>query len=606
MSSQHASESTVGGIIKSMGLVFGDIGTSPIYTLSVIFALTAPTRENVFGILSLVVWTLILLVTVEYAWLAMALSYKGEGGTIVLKEILVRLIKPGRQLVFVTFLTFLGVSLLLGDGVITPAISILSAVEGLTLIPGFSGIHQTLLIGIAAVIAIGLFIFQFKGTDRVASAFGPIMVVWFIVLTLSGLTSIATTPEIVGAISPHHALNFFANNGFSAFFVLSEVILCATGGEALYADMGHLGREPILHAWSIVFFALVINYLGQGAYALQHGAETNILFSMVRSQAPLLYVPFLLLTICATIIASQALISGVFSVVYQGITTRIMPLMRVDYTSMRLKSQIYISAVNWSMMCAVIFIMFLFKKSENLAAAYGLAVTGTMAITGMMMIMIYYARGSFKLIPIAILVTIIDFVFLISNLNKLQHGGYWSLILASIPLSTILIWTYGQRCLYRALAPLDLETFLTSYQQIYAAGRIRGCALFFTKGLEVVPPYAVHTILKSNIVYERNVFISLMRTDEPFGQEVQLKEGIAPGLDFLDIQAGYMAVVDIEQILRENGIREKVIFYGIEEIHTKNPIWRVFSLIKKISPNFVQFNKLPAGRMHGVATRVEM
>jgi len=599
MSSPHASESTLGGIIKSMGLVFGDIGTSPIYTLSVIFALTAPTKENVFGILSLVVWTLIILVTIEYAWLAMALSYKGEGGTIVLKEILVRLIKPGRQLVFVTFLTFLGVSLLLGDGVITPAISILSAVEGLILIPGF-------LIGIAAAIAIGLFIFQFKGTDRVASAFGPIMIVWFIALTLSGLTSIATTPEIVGAISPHHALNFFAANGFAAFFVLSEVILCATGGEALYADMGHLGREPILHAWSIVFFALVINYLGQGAYALQHGAETNILFSMVRSQAPLLYIPFLLLTICATIIASQALISGVFSVVYQGITTRIMPLMRVDYTSMRLKSQIYISAVNWSMMVLVIFIMFLFKKSENLAAAYGLAVTGTMAITGMMMVMIYYARGSFKLIPIAIFVTIIDFVFLISNLNKLPHGGYWSLILASIPLSTILIWTYGQKRLYRALAPLDMETFLTSYQQIYAAGRIRGCALFFTKGLEVVPPYAVHTILKSNIVYERNVFISVMRTDDPFGQDVQLKEGIAPGLDFLDINAGYMAVLDIEQILKEHGIREKIIFYGIEEIHTNNPFWRFFSLLKKITPNFVQFNKLPAGRMHGVATRVEM
>ncbi|HTY20295.1 MAG TPA: KUP/HAK/KT family potassium transporter, partial [Geobacteraceae bacterium] len=294
-------ESYWGGIVKSMGLVFGDIGTSPIYTLTVIFALTRPTNANVFGILSLVVWTLIILVTVEYAWLAMSLGRKGEGGTIVLREILAKLLKPGRQIAMVGVLSFVGVSLLLGDGVITPAISILSAVEGMLLIPGLESLRQGILILIAALIAIGLFIFQFKGTDKVAAAFGPLMVLWFLALTISGLVSIGGYPAIIGAVSPHHALRFFRDNGISAFFVLSEVILCATGGEALYADMGHLGRRPIIRAWYFVFVALVINYLGQGAFALRHPQAKNILFEMVQGEAHILYIPFLILTIVATV-----------------------------------------------------------------------------------------------------------------------------------------------------------------------------------------------------------------------------------------------------------------------------------------------------------------
>jgi KUP system potassium uptake protein len=596
-----------GGIVKSMGLVFGDIGTSPIYTLTVIFALTKPTQANVFGILSLVVWTLIILVTVEYSWLAMSLGRKGEGGTIVLKEILVRMLKPGRQIAFVGMLSFFGVSLLLGDGVITPAISILSAVEGMVLIPGLEGTRQGVLILIAAIIAISLFVFQFKGTDKVAKAFGPLMVLWFVALTLSGMISIASCPQIVAAVSPHYAVRFFMDNGISAFFVLSEVILCATGGEALYADMGHLGRRPIIRAWYFVFVALVFNYLGQGAFALQHPEAKNILFEMVRAEAKILYIPFLVLTIIATVIASQALISGVFSIVYQGITTRIMPLMKVDYTSSQLKSQIYIGSVNWFLMVLVIFIMLIFRKSENLAAAYGLAVTGTMTITGIMMTMIFSHTTKKWKVPIALFVTAIDFVFLVSNLNKLPHGGYWSLILAAVPLATILIWTRGQRALYQALRPLDLETFKLSYEQIYAKGKnIPGTGLFFTREWNVVPPYVIHCIIRSNIIYERNVFISIIRTDEPFGLKTQLRSGILPGLDAFDIKAGYMEVVDIEKHLTRHGIHEKVIFYGIEDISTANPVWKVFSAIKKLTPNFVQFNKLPASKLQGVVTRVDM
>jgi KUP system potassium uptake protein len=604
---QGRTDSFLGGVVKSMGLVFGDIGTSPIYTLTVIFALTPPTRDNVFGILSLIVWTLIILVTMEYSWLAMSLGRKGEGGTIVLKEILVRLLKPGRQIAFVGVLSFIGVSLLLGDGVITPAISILSAVEGMVLIPGLEGLHQHALILIAAIIAVLLFVFQFKGTDKVAKAFGPLMVLWFVALTVSGVIAIATDTGVLKAVSPHYAFMFFRDNGLSGFFVLSEVILCATGGEALYADMGHLGRKPIIHAWYFVFWALVINYFGQGAYLLGHGTSKNLLFGMVQWEAPILYIPFLVLTIIATIIASQAMISGVFSIVYQGITTRIMPLLKVDYTSSHLKSQIYIGSVNWLLMFLVIFIMLIFQKSDNLAAAYGLAVTGTMTLTGIMMVMIYNRTTKKWKVPFALLVTLADIAFFVACLNKIPHGAYWSIILAAIPLATILIWTRGQRALYRALRPLDLETFLLSYEQIYAKDKnIPGTGLFFTRETPVVPPYVVHCVIRSNIIYERNVFVSLTRTDDPFGIKTKLTKGIGTGLDAFEVRAGYMEVVEIEKLLKKHNVEEKVIFYGIEDIDTTNPIWRIFSIIKKQTPNFVQFNKLPASKLQGVVTRVEM
>jgi KUP system potassium uptake protein len=601
-----ATDSYWGGIIKSMGLVFGDIGTSPIYTLTVIMALTKLTQENVLGIISLIVWTLIILVNIEYAMLAMSLSRKGEGGTIVLREILVRMIKPGRQMAFVTFLSYLGVALLLGDGVITPAISILSAVEGALLIPSLSGLSQNTLILAAAIIALFLFVFQFKGTDKVANAFGPIMVLWFAALSISGVISISSYPGIIAAISPHHAISFMIRNGLAGFFVLSEVILCATGGEALYADMGHLGRKPVKRAWHYVFAALVINYMGQGAFIMTHPHVKNILFGMLQNQAPMLYIPFLILTILATIIASQALISGVFSIVYQGINTRILPLLKVDYTSNILKSQIYIGAVNWLLLCLVILIMLVFRKSENLAAAYGLAVTGTMTITGIMMTMIFNRTKKKWKVPLALAVTVVDAIFLISNLYKLPHGGYWSLILASIPLAAILIWTKGQRSLYLALRPLDLETYLMSYEQIYKKGRIAGTGLFFVKEWNTIPPYLVHCTIRSNIVYERNVLISIVRTDEPFGVRATLTNNLGTGLDGFVIKSGYMEIFDIEHLLKLNDIHEKVIFYGIEDISTANPIWKVFSVLKKLTPNFVQFNKVPAAKLQGVITRVEM
>jgi KUP system potassium uptake protein len=595
------------GIIKSLGLVFGDIGTSPIYTLTVIFILTERTVQNVIGVLSLIVWTMLLLVTVKYAWLAMKLGRRGEGGIIVLTEILLPFLTSGRQVAFVTMICYIGISLFVGDGVITPAISILSAVEGLMLIPGLEGMGRGGLVLIASLIAIVLFSFQRKGTDRVAGSFGPIMLLWFAVLTVSGIAAISSAPVILKALSPHYGLQFLSHNMVAGFFVLSEVILCATGGEALYADMGHLGSEPIKKAWNFVFLALLLNYLGQGAFIMGHPEAKNVLFEMVYSQAQILYVPFLLLSICATVIASQAMISGMFSLVYQGIMLRIMPILKVDYTSTEHQGQIYIGCVNWGLMFAVLFIIVEFRESSRLAVAYGLAVTGTMSITGIMMIWIFLKRKKLFYAAASLFVTAIAMVFLLSNTTKIPHGGYWSLIIASIPLSVILLYTIGQRRLYRSMQPLPLEVFLLSYNQLYRTlNKISGTALFFAKDEREIPPYVVHTIFKNHIIYEDNIIVSIVRRMDPFGVTGNFKADLGPGLRVFELQVGYMEVIDLEEILREAGVQEKTIFYGVEDIMSHNILWQIFSAIKKLTPNIVQFYKLPYNKLHGVITRVEM
>jgi KUP system potassium uptake protein len=600
-------DSHLSGVVKSLGLVFGDIGTSPIYTLSVVFLLTRPTPEHVIGVLSLVVWTLVILVSIEYAWLAMSLGERGEGGTIVLKTLLVKLLKRSRQAAFVTLLSFIGISLLIGDGIITPAISILSAVEGLVLVPGLEKTGRDVLILIACAIAVILFAFQRKGTEKVAGTFGPLMVVWFLALMVSGLFSILKVPSVAKAVNPYFAVRFLIDNGITGFFILSEVILCATGGEALYADMGQLRRGPIVRAWYFVFVALLLNYLGQGAYLIRYPNARNVLFEMIFYQAKILYVPFLLLSILATVIASQAMISGMFSIVYQGITTHVMPLFKVDYTSPELRSQIYIGTVNWFLLIAVLFIIIEFQESHRLAAAYGLAVTGTMTLTGIMLTWIFYLKGRWVKFLISILVTLVDIVYLFSNTYKIPHGGYWSIILAAIPFGIIIIYTRGQKRLHRSLRPLTLEHFLERFKAAYRSmPKIQGTALFFLRDITRIPPYILKTMFTNDIIYEDNILVSILSNEVPFGLTGRFKKELTPGLRIYEITSGYMEVISVERLMQQSGIDEKTIFYGLEDIAARNIVWKIFSLIKRISPTFIQFHKLPASKLHGVVTRVEL
>jgi KUP system potassium uptake protein len=598
---------SVQDVIKSFGLVFGDIGTSPIYTLAIVFTLTTPDPENIIGILSLVFWTLVILVMIAYAWLAMSLSIKGEGGIIVLREILTGTLTSGRKIAFATFLGFMGVSLLFGDGVITPAISILSAVEGLTLFPGLENLESQWIILITCIISILLFAVQSKGTDKIAASFGPIMLIWFAALFITGLFYVVQQPFIIKALNPVYAINFFIENKISGFFVLSEVILCATGGEALYADMGHLGRKPIRRAWYFVFVALVVNYLGQGAYLIDHNSTGSVLFSMVHEESELFYIPFLILTIMATIIASQAMISAVMSLVYQGITTRIMPLMKVKYTSSHIKSQIYIGAVNWGLLIAVLAMILFFRKSGNLAAAYGFAVTATMIISAMFMILIFKKKNIKYKMYISIFVLIVDFFFLLAVFDKIPHGGYWSVIIAAIPFFIITLWRSGNRRMYNAFRVLPLDTFIYSYEQIYEAGaKIKGTALFFARRLSDVPPYVVHCMIRGNIIYEKNILVSINTGDYPYGLKMEEMKQLATGLYGLEINIGYMEILNLPEELKKNNIVEKVIFYGVEDIETKNFLFKIFTTIKKLSPSFVRFYKLPINKLHGVTTRLEI
>jgi KUP system potassium uptake protein len=594
-------------IVKSLGLVFGDIGTSPIYTVGAILLFMLPTVQNIFGLLSLITWTLFIVITFQYIWLAMSLSDKGEGGTIVLRTILDTLLKPGIAASIVSVLTLIGIALFIGDGVITPAISILSAVEGILLIPGLENIGGTTILLIAAAIAIGLFLIQRRGSDRVAWAFGPVMAVWFGTLAITGIISIISAPQVLFALSPTFAIQFFLENGWASLIVMSAVILCVTGGEALYADMGHLGREPIVRGWVVVFPALVLSYLGQGAYVMMTDNTHNVLFSMIHHISPVIYIPFLILSICATVIASQAMISGMFSIVYQGMTTRIFPKMKIEYTSPNLRSQIYIDAVNWMLLVAVLVVMFEFKSSENLASAYGLAVSGSMMISAIMMAVIFFMMKD----PVKMLcaggLMVIDFFFFVATLMKIPHGAYFSFILAAIPLILTIAFITGQERLHALLQPIRLEDFLPRYRENYTTlNKIRGTALYFISDIKNLSPYLGQIFFQNEIMYEKNVLVWIKISDKPFGVKTHLDPEIAPGLQLFTITTGYMEVIDIVFLLENHGIEEKTIFYGIETIVSDRFFWKLYGIIKKISPPFVQFYTLPAEKMHGVVTRVVM
>lgn len=594
-------------IVRSLGLVFGDIGTSPIYTVGAILLFMVPTTFNMFGLLSLITWTLFTIITVQYIWLAMSLSDKGEGGMIVLKRILDSLLKPGVTASAVSILTIIGIALFIGDGVITPAISILSAVEGILLIPGFEETSGMALLLIAAIIAIALFIFQKRGTDRVAWAFGPVMVLWFLALAVSGAISIIGAPQVLYALSPIYALDFILENGWASLLVMSAVILCVTGGEALYADMGHLGREPIVRGWVVVFPALVLSYLGQGAYVIQTENTHNVLFSMIHHISPLVYVPFLILSICATVIASQAMISGMFSIVYQGMNTRILPKMKIEYTSPELQSQIYIRAVNWMLLVAVLVVMFEFRSSENLASAYGLAVSGSMMISALMMTIIFLHQKKPVQMVLSGILIIIDGLFFLSTLFKIPHGAFWSFIIAAIPLIIIVTFILGQEKLHAMLKPVSLEEFLPRYREAYAnLPKIRGTALYFMEDVKTLSPYLSQVIFKNEILYENNILVSIDITDKPFGISTTFDSAIAPGFHIFTVTAGYMEVFNVVGLLKERSIDEKTIFYGIENIVSGDPLWILYGIIKKVSPPFVQFYTLPPEKIHGVVTRVVM
>ncbi len=593
-------KSNIVDITKAAGLVFGDIGTSPIYTLSVIFLTVQINTQNILSILSLIIWTLILLVTLQYAVLAMSLSKRGEGGAIMLSEILKKYLRSSRAVGFFSLLAYTSISFLIGDSIITPAISMLSAMEGLKFIWP-NGITQNVILVLTVVTAIVLFSLQKSGSGKLSKAFGPIMVAWFAALALVGLFFISQNPGVFAAFNPMYGLRFITHNGIAGFFILSQVILCATGAEALYADMGHLGRKPIIKAWALIFVALVINYLGQGAFLISHTGAKNVLFEMVLSASKFLYMPFLILSIFAVIIASQAMISSLFSIIYQGINTRIMPLLKVSYTSEKINSQIYIPSANWLLVVCVIFVILFFKESSKLAAAYGFTVTGTICITAILTCTIFILKKKYLQASLAFFLCIIDFCFFIAVCSKVHHGAYLTLIIALISLSLILIYIKGNRALYRSMHFMSKQVFEKKYIEAYTnQSKIEGTALYFIRSIEHIAPYIVQTMFVNNILYTENIFVNVRQTGNAFGLSYKLGDEIFPGLRELKISIGYMEKLKIEEVLKSLNINEKAIFYGVEDIKTTNFFYNIYALIKKVTPVYVSFHNFPIDKAHGV------
>jgi len=599
--------STSKEVVRATGIVFGDIGTSPIYTLTIIFLLIDPTKQNVMGVLSLIFWTLIVIVTLQYAWLAMSLSTKGEGGIIVLKEILASGLKKGKGLAVVTFMGYIGVSLLLGDGVLTPAISILSAVEGLALISGLENISLTAIIIITCLITIILFSVQSKGVHSIARYFGPITVLWFIGLFFSGIYYIIQDLSILEAISPHYAVNFMIDEGLAGFIILSDVILCATGGEALYADMGHLGGKSIRLAWVFVFIALSINYFGQGAFLMSGGENAQILFTLVKDISTILYVPFLILALCATIIASQAMISAVMALVYQGINLRIFPLMKIKYTSLKLRSQIYIGMVNWMLLIAVLIMILIFKTSASLSSAYGLAVTSTMTISAIFMLWIFKNTSQKLKLLVSSFVFAFDIIYLAAVFTKIPAGGYWSILIALFITAIIQVWIGGSNAMRKRFRSLDMDIFITSFEQIYSTeNKLKGEAIFFTRELDKVSPYIVHCTLRTGIIYEKNILVSISNSDKPYGIEFSEMKEFTNGLYGADIKIGYMEIPDLPALFKNYGFNEKIIFYGVDDIKTNKLFHKIYAFIKRATPSFANYYNFPYNKLHGVVTRHEI
>ena len=475
--------------LGALGVVFGDIGTSPLYAFQEIFdgVHDIPAVEHrVYGAASMVFWTLTLIVSVKYVLIVMRADNDGEGGIMALASLAVSKVKHRRKLIM--SLGILGAALFYGDGMITPAVSVLSAVEGLEIVD--SGLTQWV-VPIAVVILIGLFMVQRHGTGKMGAAFGPVMLVWFIAIAVLGLTSLVQTPEIIAAVNPTYAVGFFAGEPVLAFLALGSVVLCVTGAEALYADMGQFGRGPIRFSWFVIAVpALYLNYFGQAALVVrQPTAATNPFYLMVPDAVQL---PMVILATLATVIASQAVISGAFSMTRQAIQLDYLPRLLVRHTSSHERGQVYVPAVNWMLMIAVAILVISFQDSSKLASAYGIAVTGTFVITTCLITVValnYWKVKPVYVWPVFAIFFIIDSAFFLANLTKFADGGWFPLAVAFIVFSVLMTWRRGRFLMQHKMSKLGppLADFIPELEANKDIVRVSGSRVYLANNLDVTP-----------------------------------------------------------------------------------------------------------------------
>ncbi len=497
-------------MLGCIGVVYGDIGTSPLYAMRESLHATAShgtAREDVIGVISLLIWTLILIVTVKYVALIMRADNKGEGGTLSLVALVQQALKrrPG----WLLGIGVVGISLFFGDAIITPAMSVLSAVEGLSLVaPAFSDY----VVPVTIVIILGLFVMQSLGTERVSIFFGPIMVTWFIVLAAMGLMHVFDDLSILGALNPAHAGGFLITNGTASFIVLGSVFLAVTGGESLYADMGHIGRRPIRMAWAILVFpALTLSYLGQGALVLAHPETAGNPFFLMAPDWALL--PLVILAMAATVIASQAVISGAFSMMQQAVQMGLLPRLEIRHTSDTQLGQIYLPKVNMIILVGVLCLVVAFGSSSNLASAYGIAVTGDMVITSILAFVLFLKAWKWPLwlvLLVMVPIMVVEGLFLSANLIKLPDGGYVPVLMALTMCFLIWTWVRGtahvQRKANDSAVPLvKLVAMLDKSQPI----QVPGTAVFLTQDPDNAPSALLHNIKHNRVLHAQNFIVTV-------------------------------------------------------------------------------------------------
>ena len=542
--------------LAALGIVYGDIGTSPLYAIKEVFGGThhpVPiTPDNVLGVLSLFLWSLLIVVTLKYVSFIMLANNKGEGGIIALMTLALHKGDPAskRHKVLIALGLF-GAALFYGDGVITPAISVLSAVEGLELItPAFKPYIQP----ITLIILVGLFFFQRRGTASVGALFGPIMLIWFAVLAIFGGMSIIEHPAVLAAVNPVYGINFLFGNSALGFFALGAVVLCITGAEALYADMGHFGAKPIQYAWlGYVLPALVINYFGQGALLLDNPeAVTNPFYLMAPEWA--IY-PLVILSTVATIIASQAVISGAFSITQQAIQLGYTPRLEIQHTSDREIGQIYLPAINWLLLIAIIGLVIGFGSSSNLAAAYGIAVTGTMLITNLLAIAVairLWEWSPWRAVLGALPFIVIDLGFFLANSVKIPDGGWFPLVFGLGVFILLTTWKRGRELLHERLAAdaLELKPFI---EDMAGSGieRVPGTAIFMTPNPETVPHAMLHSLKHFKTLHEQVVILSVSVFDVPYVPDIDRIEvrKLTGNFSQVIVQYGYKDEPDIPAAL---------------------------------------------------------
>ncbi|MBU2642568.1 MAG: potassium transporter Kup [Gammaproteobacteria bacterium] len=609
--------------LGALGVVFGDIGTSPLYTMKEVFGghHLALSQDNVLGILSLIFWSLMLVVSLKYVSVMMRADNKGEGGILALLSLLQSHAPLGsRTRWFLMSLGFLGASLFFGDTLITPAISVLSAVEGLEM--GAPALHP-FIVPLALGILVGLFIIQRHGTASIGKLFGPVMLVWFGVLGLLGALSIFQHPQVLSALLPIHALHFFAAHGTVSFLILGAVVLAITGAEALYADMGHFGRRPIRLIWfAFVLPALVLNYFGQGALLLTNPEAVRNPFYMLAPEWALY--PMIGLATAATVIASQAVISGAFSVTRQAIQMGYAPRLIIRHTSATEAGQIYIPFVNWTLAIGVALLVLGFQSSSNLAAAYGIAVTATFAIDTLLVALVMHVLWGFgRSVTLAAMLVFltVDLAFFGANVVKIPDGGWFPLMAALIIFTLLVTWKRGREIVMLRLGEkaLPLAPFVESLLENPPI-RVPGTAVFMTSESKAVPSALLHNLKHNKVLHERVVILNVRYAEVPsVPADLRLElEKLAEGFYHVIVRYGFMDDIDIPKALSECpcgmqfDMMDTTFFFSRENlIPTRGDgmsLWRehIFAAMARNAASPMTFFQIPANRVVELGAQLEI